>query len=75
MPTLIIGTRSFRTDERSVQVAAERMFRLTDAQRRNRVEAAKTQLARAFDDGRAERAQQPIRRAVATILSQGIREI
>jgi hypothetical protein len=75
MATLRIGTRVFETDAHHVRVAAERMFRLTEAQRRHRVEAAKTELARLVDAEREERAGGAIKRAAATLLSQGIVEI
>jgi hypothetical protein len=74
MPTLTIGTRRFTTDDSLVVVEAERMFRLNPDQRRRRLEAAKTQLARAAGEDLAA-AGAIIRRTAATILSQGIREI
>jgi hypothetical protein len=75
MPTLIIGTRRFHADRHSVERAAQRMFRMTDAQRRHRLEAAKTQLVRAVDAAPDGVAPGSVRRAAATILAQGISEI
>jgi hypothetical protein len=75
MPTLRIGTRTFETDEGSLNRAAERMFRLSPPQRRYRVEKAKTRLARACAEERAAPGNPIVVEAVATILSQGITEI
>jgi hypothetical protein len=74
MQQLTIGTRVFRTEERRVVEEAERMFRLTAAQRRYRIEAAKTRIARSVDREREEGGA-AVRQAVATLLSQNIREI
>jgi len=74
MQQLTIGTRVFRTEERSVVAEAERMFRLSAEQRRYRIEAAKTRIARSVDRERDD-AGVAVREAVATLLSQNIREI
>jgi hypothetical protein len=73
MPKLQIGTRSFDADRRRVVLEAERMFRLSEAQRRHRVETAKTRLARAFDAGEAH--DDVARHTAIILLSQGITEI
>jgi hypothetical protein len=75
MPTLRIGTRCFHADERRVAREAERMFRMSAAQRRHRVETAKTRLARAFDAGRDAADDAVAGHVAAVLLSQGISEI
>jgi hypothetical protein len=75
MATLKIGTRVFHAEDRQVMIETERMFRLTDEQRRYRLDAAKTRLARVIGAEREEVADRRIAHAAATLLSQGIAEI
>ena len=75
MAMLRIGTRVFHAADRQVLIETERMFRLSDAQRRHRVDAAKTELARIIGAERDDVAGPRIAHAAATLLSQGIAEI
>ena len=72
MPTLTIGTRRFRADAWRVARAAEKMFSLTEEQRRYRIERAKTELVRSVDAGREGEA---VADAAAALISQGITEL
>ena len=72
MPTLIIGTRRFHADDWRVARAAEKMFPLSEEQRRHRIERAKTQIARSVDAGREGEA---VAEAAAALISQGITEL
>jgi hypothetical protein len=74
VPSLRIGTRVFDADARRVAAEAERMFRLSPERRAHALDAAKTRLVRAVGAER-EAADGAVRRAAATILSQGIDEI
>jgi hypothetical protein len=72
MPTLIIGTRRFHADEWRVARAAEKMFSLSEQQRRYRIERAKSRIARSID---AEREGEVVADAAAELISQGITEL
>jgi hypothetical protein len=72
MPTLTIGTRRFHADAWRVARAAEKMFSLSEEQRRYRIERAKTRIARAVDAGREG---EVVADAAAALISQGITAI
>jgi hypothetical protein len=77
MLTLKIGTRSFKVSPSHVTREAERMFKLSSARRADRLERAKSQLARTGGAKGIEGLERggAARNAVAIILSQGITEI
>jgi hypothetical protein len=77
MPALTIGTRTFEVSESHVVREAERMFKLSADRRANRLERAKSDLARAGGKKGIESRQQGggVKKAAAIILSQGIKEI
>jgi hypothetical protein len=72
MPTLTIGTRRFHADDWRVTRAAEKMFPLSEEQRRYRIERAKTRIVRSIDAGRQD---EVVEDAAAALISQGITEL
>jgi hypothetical protein len=72
MLELKIGLRRFGAVEWRVRQERERLFRMQPEQRRHRVDAAKSEIARLVNAGAAAPA---LARPVAILLSAGIEEI
>ena len=75
MPTLTVGTRSYQVSDPRVTRQAVRMFKMKPERRNHRVEAAKTQLARAAQGSQSPGVLAAEKRAAAILLSQGVKEI
>ena len=75
MVTLTVGTRSYEVSEDRVRRQAERMFTMNAERRNNRLDRAKTQLARSARGGDSAGATAAANKAAAILLSQGIKEI
>jgi hypothetical protein len=74
MATLTVGTRSYEVSENRVRRQSERMFTMSTERRNDRVDRAKTQLARAAREGDSAGAA-AAKKAAAILLSQGIKQI
>jgi hypothetical protein len=75
MPTLTIGTRTYKASNARVVRTAERMFKISPERRAHRLTQAKTALARASGAKGNTEDLPATKAAVAIILSQGVTEI
>lgn len=75
MPTLTVGKRSYEVSEHRVTRQSERMFKMNAEQKNQRIDRAKTQLARWARDVDTDGAAAAAKEAAAILLSQGIKEI
>ena len=75
MATLTVGKRSYEVSEHRVTRQSERMFKMSADQKDQRLDRAKTQLARSARDADSDGAAAAAKEAAAILLSQGIKEI